>query len=65
MVNFSIQQKLTKTLKILNLRFLICHLFSDLSILLPFMRPIQEKLREEFRKKTITETSLADLQVIA
>jgi len=35
---------------------------ADLSILLPFMRPIQEKLREEFRKKTITETSLADLQ---
>jgi len=26
------------------------------------MRPVQEKLREEFRKKTITETSLADLQ---
>ena len=38
-------------------------LLSDLSILLPFMRPVQEKLREEFRKKTITETSLADLQV--
>ena len=40
-------------------------LLSDLSILLPFMRPVQEKLREEFRKKTITETSLADLQVSA
>merc|ERR1712190_487616 len=35
---------------------------ADLSLLLPFMRPVQEKLREEFRKKTITETSLADLQ---
>lgn len=34
----------------------------DLNILLPFMRPVQEKLREEFHKKTITESALADLQ---
>merc|ERR1719350_2241616 len=34
----------------------------DLSLLLPFMRPVQEKLREEFRRKTITQSSLADLQ---
>jgi len=35
---------------------------ADLSILLPFMKPLQEKLREEYRRKTITESSLADLQ---
>jgi len=34
----------------------------DLSLLLPFMRPVQERLREEFRRKTITQSSLADLQ---
>ena len=27
------------------------------------MRPVQEKLREEFEKKTITKTSMEDLQV--
>ena len=37
---------------------------SDLSILLPFMGPIKEKLKDEFEKKTITKTSLEDLQVL-
>ena len=37
---------------------------SDLSILLPFMRPVQDKLRDEFEKKAITKTSFEDLQVM-
>jgi len=35
---------------------------ADLSILLPFMKPLQDKLREEYRRQTITESSRADLQ---
>jgi len=35
---------------------------ADLSILLPFMRPVQDKLRDEFEKKAITKTSFEDLQ---
>ena len=41
-----------------------CSPLSDLNILLPFMRPIKEKLKDEFEKKTITKTSLEDLQVL-
>jgi len=34
----------------------------DLSVLLPFLKTLQEKLQDEFHKKTITKTSLEDLQ---
>jgi len=34
---------------------------ADLSILLPFMRPVKDKLKEEVERKTITKTSLEDL----
>jgi len=34
----------------------------DLSVLLPFMEPVQGRLREELHRKTITESSLQDLQ---